>query len=185
MNHNFFIILLVITTFGACKSPEARKPVQNNSGSFISKSVERNKAIYENEEKLITQIIEKDSTHNYIASEEGFWYFYNKKDTLQDITPKFGDHIFFKYDVKNLNGTEILSENETGIQNYIVDKTNQKLIPGIRDGIKLMKEHEIITFLFPSYNAYGYYGIENKLGSNVPVQCTVTLIKINQTNENN
>jgi len=185
MNRNFLLIVLVLTFFGACKSPEARKPVQHNSGSFISKSVERNKAIYENEEKQIAQIIKKDSTQNYIASEEGFWYYYNKKDSLQGISPKFGDHIIFKYDIKNLNGTEILSENETGIQNYIVDKTNQELISGIRDGVKLMKEGETITFLFPSYNAFGYYGIENKLGSNVPIQCTITLIKINQTNENN
>ena len=47
-----------------------------------------------------------------------------------------------------------------------------------------MKEGEIITFLFPSYKAYGYYGIENKLGTNIPIQCTVTLNSINKTNEN-
>jgi len=50
--------------------------------------------------------------------------------------------------------------------------------------LKLMKEGETITFLFPSYKAYGYYGIENKLGTNVPIQCTVTLNSINKTNEN-
>ena len=50
-------------------------------------------------------------------------------------------------------------------------------------GLKLMKEGETITFLFPSYKAYGYYGIENKLGTNIPIQCTVTLNSINKTNE--
>ena len=51
-----------------------------------------------------------------------------------------------------------------------------------RDGLKLMKEGETITFLFPSYKAFGYYGINNKLGTNVPVQCTVTLNTITQNN---
>ena len=47
-----------------------------------------------------------------------------------------------------------------------------------------MKQGETITFLFPSFKAFGYYGIDNKLGTNIPVQCTVTLNKINQTHEN-
>ena len=60
----------------------------------------------------------------------------------------------------------------------------QDLISGIRDGVKLMKKGEIVTFLFPSYKAYGYYGITDKLGTNIPVQCTVTLNNINKNNEN-
>ncbi|HAT65772.1 MAG TPA: gliding motility-associated peptidyl-prolyl isomerase GldI, partial [Flavobacteriaceae bacterium] len=43
---------------------------------------------------------------------------------------------------------------------------------------------ETVTFLFPSHKAYGYYGIENKLGTNVPVQSTVTLKSINSTENN-
>ena len=63
-------------------------------------------------------------------------------------------------------------------------RSNQDLISGLRDGLKLMKEGETVTFLFPSYKAYGYYGIENKLGTNVPVQSRVTLKSIEQTQEN-
>ena len=182
MNRNFLLILLVIATFGACKSPEARKPVQNNSGTYISKSVERNKAIFEKEELQIIQLLDSKPEQEYFSSEEGLWYFYNKQDTIATQKPVFGDHILFSYNVKRLDGTVILSENEIGIQDYIVDKTNQKLINGIRDGVKLMKEGEVITFLIPSYNAYSYYGIENKLGTNVPIMSTVTLIKINKNN---
>jgi hypothetical protein len=47
-----------------------------------------------------------------------------------------------------------------------------------------MKEGETVTFLLPSYKAYGYYGIENKLGTNIPVQSRVTLKTIDKTHEN-
>ena len=41
-----------------------------------------------------------------------------------------------------------------------------------------MKEGESITFLFPSQKAYGYYGDEEKIGSNVPLVCDVSLLKL-------
>lgn len=177
--------LLTFIFFTSCKSPEARRPVQNNSGTFISKSVERNKALIKKEEQLIVEILEANSDQPYQVSESGFWYYYNKQDTLQSKKPVLGDHIVFSYNVKDLNGAVILSKNEVGQQDYIVDKTNQDLISGLRDGIKLMKEGEIVTFLFPSHKAYGYYGIIDKIGANIPVQCTVTLQTITQINENN
>ena len=106
------------------------------------------------------------------------------QDTISTQLAELGDDVTFTYDIKHLDGETILSETENGIQNYKVDQTNQALISGIRDGIKLMKAGETITFLFPSHKAYGYYGIENKLGTNVPVQSTVTLKSINSTENN-
>ncbi|PKP15054.1 MAG: gliding motility-associated peptidyl-prolyl isomerase GldI, partial [Bacteroidetes bacterium HGW-Bacteroidetes-23] len=44
-----------------------------------------------------------------------------------------------------------------------------------RDGIKLMRKNEKVTFLFPSHIAYGYLGDKNRIGPNVPIMCTVTL----------
>ena len=183
MFRNLLIISALLSII-ACKSPEARRPVKTSSGSFIKESVERNKKLIEEEEGIIEAIIEKDSTKKYFASESGFWYFYNVQDTIATDKPEFGDDVVFTYNIKHLNGDTILSETETGIQNYKVDQTNQALISGIRDGIKLMKEGETITFLFPSHKAYGYYGIENKLGTNIPVQSTVTLKSINSTENN-
>jgi len=93
--------------------------------------------------------------------------------------PLLGDEVTFTYNIKNLEGSTILSVEENGLQSYKIDQSNQDLISGLRDGIKLMKEGEQITFLFPSYKAYGYYGIVDKLGVNTPVQSTVTLKSIN------
>lgn len=177
MNRNILIIFISLVII-ACKSPEGRSPIQHNSGTFINKSVERNKAIYDQEETQMLELLNSNPEQPYLVSESGFWYYYNKKDTLSTQKPTFGDHITFLYDVKLLDGTTILSEEEIGLQNYLVDKTNQELISGIRDGIKLMKQGEIVTFLFPSFKAYGYYGIEGKLGTNVPVKCKVTLKSI-------
>lgn len=184
MTRNLLILLVFSLAIVSCKSPEARRPVQSTSGSFINKSAERNKELFEKEKGQITTIIEADIENNYITSNSGFWYYYNRQDTLQTQMPILGDHITFTYEVYHLNGSEILSENEIGLQSYIIDQSNQDLISGLRDGVKLMKEGETITFLFPSYKAYGYYGITDKLGANVPVQCRVTLKNINQTNKN-
>jgi len=184
MARNFLFILVCCLAVIACKSPEARRPVQRTSGTFINKSAERNKELFEKEKAQITKLIESNPAQQYITSNSGFWYYYNIQDSLKTQKPTYGDHIKFTHNIKNLEGVLILSENEIGLQDYIVDKSNQDLISGLRDGIKLMKEGETITFLFPSYKAYGYYGIKNKLGANVPIQCTVTLKNINQTNEN-
>jgi len=184
MTRKIVLIIMCCVAFSACNSPEARRPVKRSSGTFYKESAERNKELFEKEKMQITKIINSNPELHFYSSNNGFWYFYNKRDTINQTMPKYGDRIKFTYDVKNLGGTPILSENEIGIQDYVVDKSNQDLITGLREGLKLMKEGETITFLFPSYKAYGYYGINDKLGANVPIQCTVTLKNINQTNEN-
>ncbi len=184
MLHKLVYILFFLVLIVSCKSPEARRPVQSSSGTFIKESAERNKKIYDEEKSYIEKIIAKDSTNDYISSENGFWYYYNKRDTTTAKMPNLGDVVKFTYDIKDLNGSVILSEKENGLQHYKVDQSNQDLISGVREGIKLMKEGETVTFLFPSYKAFGYYGIQEKLGTNIPVQSTITLHSIEQTNEN-
>ncbi len=181
---NFSYLVLFLVFAVACKSPEARRPVQRSSGSFIKESAERNKKLYKKEEAIITKIIAQNSTTEFESNPNGFWYFYNVKDTLSTIMPKFGDIVTFTYDVKDLEGVTIVSEAENGLQKYQVDQSNQDLISGIREGIKIMKEGETVTFLFPSYKAFGYYGIQEKLGANVPVQSTITLRSIETSEEN-
>ncbi len=187
MTRNIFYIFICCIAIISCKSPEARRPIQRASGSFINKSVERNKKVYELEKARILDIIQENPQRTYLTSESGFWYYYNTKKSLNNPNasePKYGDNVTFTYNIKDLNEISVLTENEIGTQNYIIDQTHQELISGLRDGIKLMKEGETITFLFPSYKAFGYYGIENKLGANIPIQSTVTLKSINQNQEN-
>lgn len=179
MNKLFYIIIFALL-FQACKSPEARKPVQQNSGEYIDASILRNKNLIEEEEKKIAAIMESNPKVEYIASDNGFWYYYNKKDSIGTATAKFGDRVQFSYSLSDLEGNEIISAQENGLQDYYIDQTNQELITGIRQGLKLMRAGEQVTFLFPSHKAFGYYGLQNKIGTNVPIISTVTLKSIDK-----
>lgn len=176
--------LIILILFGGlvlgCKSPEARQPISTSSGSFIKESAERNIKLYEKEHLLISKIIESHPEHEYIASESGFWYFYNTKVELDTITADFGDVINFNYNIKDLNGNEIYTFDEISTQNYAMDQ--EELFTGLREGLKLMKTGETVTFLFPSQKAFGYYGDTKKIGTNIPLMCQVTVNSITQNN---
>ena len=176
---SFILILLIIISFTSCKSPEARRPISQKTGSFIKESAERNKKLVEKEEAIIAQIIEKDTTRTYIASESGFWYYYNVKVEKDTITAKFGDIVNFDYNVKDFQGQTIYSDEDIIADNYSMDQ--EELFTGLREGLKLMKPGETVTFLFPSQKAYGYYGDTKKIGTNVPLICEVTVNSITQT----
>ncbi|WP_298555285.1 gliding motility-associated peptidyl-prolyl isomerase GldI [uncultured Algibacter sp.] len=178
--NKLLILALFLLVFG-CKTPEARRPVSVKSGSFIDASVERNKKLNAKEKASIEKLM-KLQEQDYIASESGFWYYYNNKTSIDSLkTPAFGDIINYNYNIKSLNGHIIYSTKELKTQNYTMDK--EELFTGLREGLKLMKSGETVTFLFPSQKAYGYYGDENKIGRNTPLICEVTInsITLNQT----
>jgi len=178
----YLVICILALVVFSCKSPEARQPISHSSGSFIKKSAERNKKLYEAEQKRINTVLKKYSEQQILASDNGFKYFYNIKVEGDSLMPKFGDVVSFDYNIKDLNGTIIYSEEELSTQKYIMDK--QELFSGLREGLKLMKPGETVTFFFPSQIAYGYYGDENKIGTNIPLICEVTLNTINQKENN-
>jgi len=174
------IIIILVSLFFGCKSPEARQPVSTKSGSFIKESAERNIKLYQREQEQISAIIERHPDIDYIASESGFWYYYNTKVEQDSITADFGDIVNFNYNIKDLNGNQIYSFDEITTQNYSMDQ--EELFTGLREGLKLMKAGETVTFLFPSQKAFGYYGDTKKIGTNVPLICQVTVNSITQNN---
>ena len=175
---NYFKILLIVFFSGillsSCKQPqEARKPISHSSGSFMKQSIARNKKIIAGEEEQIKAIIKSDTAKKYIASKKGYWYYYESRNLTDSITPKKGDIAFFDYEIKNLEGKIIYSKEELEPQIYRVDKQN--IMMGLRDGIKLMRKKEKVRFLFTSHMGYGFHGDNNKIGTNQPLFCTVTL----------
>lgn len=175
------VILLLLVVLAGCEGPEPRKPVKVKSGSFIKESVERNKLLLAEEEKMIQDIIIKDSLHTYIASADGSWYYFENKNEEPSVTAQTDDLITFTYNMLSLENDTIYSEEELGIQKYKVDK--QDLFPGLRSSLKLLAEGEKATFLFPSSMVYGYMGDKNKIGINVPIKSTITVLKIDQQNK--
>lgn len=176
-----YTLFLIAGLLIGCSQPEARKPVVRKTSSFMSESIERNKILTKAENQLLQKKIEGDSLHQYLNSEQGFWYYYERRDTLNGPMPETGDLIVFNYDVRDLAEQVIFSEQELGPQSYTVDK--EELISGLQDGLKLMREGERITFLFPSYKAYGYTGSE-RINPNQPLIYKVELIKVNKLTDN-
>ena len=172
----FNSIIIISLLIFSCSNPEPRKPILRKSSSFLQESIERNKVINKIEEKALFDYMKNDSTNQYIASENGFWYYYQKRNTskAQHISVK-GDIILYTYQIKDVNGKLVYSEAEIGNRSYHVDK--QEIIAGLHDGLKLLKEGEQVTFLFPSHKAYGYAGYK-KINGNQPLIFTVKIKKI-------
>ena len=170
----FLSYLLMVILFSNCMQSEPRQPISNNSGTFIDASIHRNKQLNEIEYNKIKNLIQTfDKT--VLSSNYGFWYYYNNKIETASITPQFGDFVSFKYNIKSLNNELIYSKEDLSIQNYYIDQ--QELFSGLREGLKLMKEGEVITFIFPSQKAYGYYGDNKRISQNMPLICEVLLLK--------
>lgn len=176
-----FYLVFCLFLFQGCKSPEPRKPVSRASKSFTSKSLKINKEIVQKEESYIQDLIDKDSANTYITSADGFWYYYNSRNKEDSLTPQFGDEVEFNYNLLTLRGDTIYSKKELGERAYVIDK--EEIFTGLRQGLKLMKEGETVTFLFPSHQAYGYYGDNDKIGTHVALKSTVTLNKIKPETE--
>jgi len=175
---NLLIITILLLLCFSCKSPEARIPESVQSGSFLKASAERNKKLNELERKQIENIIKSNPDKDYIASKSGFWYYYTAKIESDTIQPQFGNIINFTFDVSNIKGDEIYpNSNKT----YVMDK--EELFTGLREGLKLLKPTETATFIFPSQKAFGYYGDEHKIGTNIPLICKVTLNTIIERND--
>lgn len=174
MKKVLLVVFLII--LAGCKGPEPRKPVKVKSKSFYKKSVERSKKLLAQEQELIASIIKKDSTRTYIESPYGFSYFYEVEGQNRDYTPKTEDEVVFTYTLMNMKNDTIYTAEDIGVIRHAIDKS--QLFPGLRNGLKLMKELDKITFLFPSSQGYGYKGDDNKVGPVTPLKTSVQLLKI-------
>lgn len=61
------LLILMVFAIG-CKSPEARRPVSQNSGSYIDESVEKNKDMIAKEEDYIKQEMGKSPDTDFVTS---------------------------------------------------------------------------------------------------------------------
>ncbi|WP_299060531.1 gliding motility-associated peptidyl-prolyl isomerase GldI [uncultured Polaribacter sp.] len=170
----FFIGILLI----GCYEVTPRKPINpKKSTTILKETIKQSKRLNKIEEDYILALIKADSTNTYQVSPNGFWYTYINKNEESTITPKEGDVVTFQYNITDLQGAVIYSKDSLGIKKMSVDK--EDFISGLQSGIKLMKIGETITFVIPSYNAFGISGDGKKIGINQSIKSTVTLININ------
>ncbi|NBU80940.1 MAG: gliding motility-associated peptidyl-prolyl isomerase GldI [Flavobacteriaceae bacterium] len=167
------LFALFISLISCKQQQQGRMPISRSSGTFMKESAARNKKLIAGEEGKIDSIIKSNPKIEYLASQKGYWYHYVTKNERDTLRPKKGDIAQFDYEIMDFKGNVLYSEVELRPQTYVVDKQN--IIMGLRDGIKLMRKNEKITFLFPSHMAYGYHGDNKLIKSNQPIICTVTL----------
>lgn len=179
MKHLICIVLLAALI--SCEGPVPRHPVKRNTTSSIQVSIERSKKLLALEETLMRQVIAKDSLNEYINSDTGSWYFYNKKNESTDYKAQPDDLVTLTYNILTLANDTLYSMQDIGILKYKVDK--QELFPGLRNSVKLLKENETATFLFPSSLGYGYPGDGDKIGINMPLKSTIAIVKIEKEND--
>lgn len=174
---NKMVLILGLSLLCACSDTAPRRPINPKPSTTIyTETVNEAKKLRILEEQRIEKFIIQDSTNQYRVSENGFWYHYNQKIEAEKRTPKKGDTVRFTYDMKFLNDSIIYSTSDLGITTYVVDK--QDMITGIQKGIKLMKEGETITFVFPSAVAFGTAGDGSKIGVYQSIKSTITLLNI-------
>ncbi len=138
---NIVLVLLGVVLMTSCSQQKVRRPISESSGTFMKESAERNKKLVATEEGKIDSIIKSNPNIKYIASSKGYWYHYESKNEMDTLRPKKGDIAYFDYEIKDLNGNIIYSQLELRPQTYYVDK-EQKIIIGLRHGIKLMHKKE-------------------------------------------
>lgn len=165
--------IILALALAHCKGPEPRKPEEVRSGSFYKESIERNKILLAKEERAIREIIEKDSAHRYIASPNGFWYYFEKENDTARYLPKEGDQILFTHSLMTLAGDTLYTADELGPTSHMVDR--QQLFPGLQNAVKLLNINEKATFLFPSDQAYGYQGDNKAIAPLTPLRASVEL----------
>jgi len=170
-----FISLLLLFS---CNEQEARRPVVQKTTTILSETIVQNKKLVALENKAIERYIAQDTIKQYNVASYGFWYAYESKKPSETLTPKIGDVVEIAYNITDLYGNVFYAKDDLGIKKYTIDK--EDFIPALQEGIKLMKIGETITFVIPSYRAYGLVGDENKIGINQTIKSTVTLISIKQ-----
>ncbi|MDD7914207.1 gliding motility-associated peptidyl-prolyl isomerase GldI [Polaribacter ponticola] len=161
----------------SCSKIEPRRPINPKTSTTLYKeTIKESIALNKVEDNKIIELIKKDSTNVYIQSSNGFWYTYKHKVENELQNPVKGNEVTIEYNITDLNDSVIYSKQSLGIKKYLVDK--EDFISGLQKGIKLMKTGETITFVIPSYSAFGITGDGNKIGINKSIKSTVTLINI-------
>lgn len=178
---SFFLIVILLSV--GCSNPQPRAPINKKVKTDFILDVNQSKLLYKLQDKAFRQFIKENPEKHFKSSQNGFWYAVLKDNPKAKNHPKTGDDILFSYEISDIENNIIYSKKEVGEQAYKVDK--QKIISGLRQGLKLMKEGEIAMFLMPSFKAFGVLGDRNKIKTNQPLIYTVYLKKLIINKNNN
>lgn len=169
--------LFLFFLFTACQKKEIYQPIQSSHADYLKKSQEYSKSREESERKYLQQWVtkQKDSLqHDFEPTSSGIWIRFITKNSFPKAKPN--DFVAYTAEIRNINNQIIYTPNEFGIKKGILSKFNE--IRGIESALYKMSEGETAEILLPSFTAYGLYGDENKIGSNVPLVIKLDLINV-------
>ena len=152
----YLVLIGILICSFSCIKPVARRPVSGKTTTAIDASVNYNKNLNAHEEKVFKLLMEQDSLSTYHNSSHGFWYKINEKSE-EEYRPKFGDKLTYEMEIYDLDYEVIYFKQDIGVQSYVVDQ--QEIQEGLRNGLMLMNEGDIYTFMFPSHKMFGYIPI--------------------------
>lgn len=175
-NNLAFLFLILCCT--ACINNAPRRPIYQKTATVLSRTIAQKKELIAAENKFIESYMAQDTSVVYRTSPFGFWYSYNKRIHTSAKVPVEGDLVAFEYAIYDLYNNVIYSKEELGIKKYIMDR--EDFIPGLQEGLKLMKVGETVTFIIPSHRAFGVVGDGDKITMNTTLKSTVTLLNIYQ-----
>ncbi|TNF72041.1 MAG: gliding motility-associated peptidyl-prolyl isomerase GldI, partial [Bacteroidetes bacterium] len=102
----------------SCEGPQARRPVEVKSGSFLKLSADRNKKLLEMEESLMNDLVQRDSLHEYLRSASGFLYYFDHQIPGEGYRPKTDDLVTLTYDLRTWNDDTLYRQAEIGTIRY-------------------------------------------------------------------
>ncbi|WP_128331884.1 hypothetical protein [Apibacter sp. HY039] len=179
-----FNLILVLLCLIGCQKKEVFRPVSQTTSDYLKDSREYSKSREESERKFLTHWIEKqkDSLNQiFIPTSSGIWIRYIKTNSLPKIKNK--DYVSYTAEIKTIANEIIYSFADIGKKEGIVGKFKE--IRGIESALFLLSQGDKAEILIPSFSAYGLYGDENKIGSNVPLLVELQINKVENSNNFN
>jgi gliding motility-associated peptidyl-prolyl isomerase len=171
------IFSLSICLFCTCQKKEIFLPITSSKSEYRKELLENSKAREDKERDFLQNWIHKqeDSLHQkFIPTSSGIWIrFISKKELSQ---PKINCRVKYSAELKTLSGEIIYSFHEFGEKQGVLGKFKE--IRGIESALYLMGKGDVAEIVLPSFTAYGLYGDENKIGSNVPLLITLKLLDV-------
>lgn len=140
----------------SCGKPAPQVPAnKNNTGDpEVQALLNLNKNLALREDSILAEYV-KTNRPDYMKSELGFWY--KIEQTAHGPLLKEKELVSFRYEMSALDGTA-LDEGEKEIETG-----RKEVVPGLEEGLKLMRKGETATFIIPWYLAYGMRGDSNNI----------------------
>ena len=170
---NFLILILVSMCLFSCN--EKQKATNKTTDWSKQHSISYNQEINEREAIQIALFLDHHQEYKMTETETGLRYMIYK-DSIGNITPKNGQHVFISLTIKLLDGTECYSTKGDDFEEFSIDKSDEE--SGLNEAVKFLSVGDKAKLILPSHLAHGLLGDLDKIPPQSILLIDVQLIKI-------